>query len=101
MALDFLCRETRRHLFEIDDDGFAYLQNILNQFYWRTGQHITPYDDIVLDTNLQKTLISIIDEYMTSCDLNRDRQKNLFIMEFRGVLNYFIRHKISVICYGD
>lgn len=35
MALDFLCRETRRHLFEIDDDGFAYLQNILNQFYWR------------------------------------------------------------------
>lgn len=101
MALDFICRETNQHLYEINDKGFSYLDVIFQNFYYRTGQRITPYDDIILDKNIQKILIDIIDDEMKNKDLNKDRERNLFIMEFRGVLNYFLRHKISVICYGD
>lgn len=74
---------------------------IFQNFYYRIGQRITPYDDIILDKNIQKILIDIIDDEMEHKDLNKDRERNLFIMEFRGELNYFLRHKISVICYGD
>lgn len=54
MALDFICRETNQHLYEIDDKGFSYLDVIFQNFYYRTGQRITPYDDIILDKNIQK-----------------------------------------------
>lgn len=101
MALDFICRETNQHLYEINDKGFLYLKVILQNFHYRTGQNIVPYDDIILDRNNQKILIDIIDDEMKHKDLNKDREQNLFIMEFRGVLNYFLRHQISVICYGD
>lgn len=101
MALDFICRETNQHLYEIDDKGFSYLDVIFQNFYYRTGQNIVPYDNIILNKKNQEILIDIIDEEMMHKDLNKERQRNLFIMEFRGVLNYFLRHKINVIGYGD
>lgn len=101
MALDFICRNTNQHLYELDDKAFAYLEMIFKQVYFRTGIQITPYDDVVLDSGFQKILVAVIDDHIRSADLNKNREKYLFIMEFRGVLNYFLRHGIEIMAYGD
>lgn len=101
MALEFYRYTTNNFLFALSDKQFEYLADIFKTFNQYTGLYIDPYRDMKLTIENQQTLVKIINTYIDSADLNRNKPKTSVILEFKGVLNYFINHKIDLKLIGD
>ncbi|WP_207534839.1 hypothetical protein [Desertivirga arenae] len=101
MALDFYRRDTQEYLFGLGDQQFHNLQEIFKEFQYRTGLIIDQYGDTVLSIENQQTLIKIIDGFIEKTDLNKDKAKTVSIIEFRGLLNYFITNRVDLQLKGD
>lgn len=101
MALDFHRLDNNEYLFGLDDKTLDALGEIFEMFTHWTGLVIDPYGDLKLPTENQQTLITIIDKYIEKTDLNKDKAKTSTILEFKGLLKYFIRNKIDLELLGD
>jgi hypothetical protein len=101
MALDFYKPGNNDLLFRLNEEQLDQLSDIFIQFKQWTGLIIDPYGTMNLTTENQVTLISVIDKYINSTDLNKDKQKTVAIIEFRGLLNYFSKNKTDLRLIGD
>lgn len=101
MALDFHRLGNREYLFGLDDQTINNLNDIFKTFTQWTGQTIDPYGDLKLSTENQKTIITIIEKYIEMTDLNKDKIKTSTILEFKGLLKYFVNNKIDLEILGD
>ncbi len=102
MALDFYIHNTKEYLFSLESTKFSDLaQEIFLHFKYRTGISIDEYGDTKLSVENQQTLIKIIDEYAEKTDLNINKSKTKNILEFRGLLLYFIKKGYNLELFGD
>ncbi|RDB07401.1 hypothetical protein [Runella aurantiaca] len=96
MALDFYRLDNNEYLFKLEGKELADLAEIFNMFTQWTGLFIDPYGDIKLPLENQEILIRVIDEYITSTDLNKDKAKTSSILGFKGLLLYFTKNKVDL-----
>ncbi len=102
MGLDFFKLGTKEHLFCLESSQYSYLEpEIFTKFQHWTGIYIDEYGDTRLSVANQKALIKIIDEYIERTDLNKNKAKTKSILEFRGLLSYFISRDYSLELFGD
>lgn len=101
MALDFHRLDNKEYLFGLDDKSLDALANIFETFTHWTGLVIDPHGDLKLSTENQQTIITIIDKYIESTDLNKDKTKTSTILEFKGLLKYFLNQNIDLALVGD
>jgi hypothetical protein len=101
MALDIHRLDNNEFLFGLDGNKYNRLFEIFENYKNWTGILIEQYDDTKLSVENQKTLIKIIDMYIETTNINLDKQKTTTILEFRGMLNYFINSNISIELLGD
>ena len=93
MALDIHRLDNDEHIFGLDNDG---LYIIFEQFKKRTGIEIDWYGDTILNIENQKLLVQLIDEYIKRTDLNINKKLTTVVLEFRGLLNMFIKKNILI-----
>ena len=101
MALDFHRLDNNEYLFGIEGEHFTCFLPILEIFYQCTGLEIDQYKDMQLTKENGQALLKIIDNYILQTDLNRDKKCTSAILEFKGLLKYFISKDISFSLYGD
>ena len=101
MALDFHRLDTNEHLFGLDDEQFDYLSEIFQAFTRWTGLVIDQYGDFKLTADNQKTLVRIIEKYVSQTDLDKDKQKTSVILEFKGILGFLSNRNIDLKLLGD
>lgn len=101
MALDIHRLDNHDHLFGIDDIKFKNLNDIFTAYKHWTGISINQYDDTRLTVGGQQTMIKIIDDYVKKTNLNQDKAKTTDILEFRGLLTYFIHNNYDIEFFGD
>jgi hypothetical protein len=101
MALDFHRLDNDEYLFGIDGEHYTCLLPILKTFNQWTGLEVDQYKDVQLTKENCQTLLKIIDNYILETDLNRDKKKTSAILEFKGLLKYFISKDINFALYGD
>jgi putative SOS response-associated peptidase YedK len=101
MALDFHRLDNNDYLFKLEDAELMHLSGIFETFSHYTGLVIDPYADMILTIANQETLIKIIDKYIDTANLHEDRQKTAAIAAFRGILHFFVSHKIGWKLKGD
>jgi hypothetical protein len=101
MALDFHRLDNKDFLFALDDREYDYLSEIFDSFTHWTGLIIDQYDKLKLTTENQETLIKIIDKYIDTTDLNKDKKKTSAILEFKGLINLFLNKKVDLELLGD
>jgi hypothetical protein len=101
MALDFCRLDNSEYLFGLDDKHFQALSEIFETFRQWTGLVIDQYDDLTLTPENQQTLIKVIDKYIESIDLNKDKWKTSAVLEFKGVMSYFLKMGIDIELLGD
>ncbi|MDP8171228.1 hypothetical protein QJU96_08010 [Pasteurella skyensis] len=102
MALDFHIYGTEEYLYGLESNKFYDLEeDIFIPFKYRTGIYIDEYGDSQLSVDNQKLLIKIIDEYIEKTDLNKNKSKTKNILEFRGLLLYFIGKNYDLVLLGD
>lgn len=102
MALDFYKLGTKERLFELNSCKYADLEKeIFIAFKHWTGLYIGEYKNSRLSVDNQKTLLKIIDEYVEKTDLNKNKEKTKTILEFRGLLSYFIEKGYELVLLGD
>lgn len=101
MALDFFILENNEYLFGLDSSKYANLETIFESYKRKTGIYIDEYRDTLLSVSNQKVLLKIIDEYVTETDLNVNKIKTTSILEFRGLLSFFISKNYSLKLAGD
>jgi hypothetical protein len=101
MALDLYNLKDNTLLFELDENRCEDLGVIFETYRHWTGLTISAYSDQKLTIGNQQILIKIIDKYLEVNDLNKDRKLTSAIIEFKGLLNYFIFHEISLHLKGD
>ena len=101
MALDFCRLDNSEYLFGLDDKQFQALSEIFETFRQWTGLVIDQYDDLKLTPGNQQTLIRVIENYIDSIDLNKDKWKTSTILEFKGVLSHFLKQGIDIELVGD
>ncbi len=102
MALDFYILATKEYLFGLESNKFFDLEKeIFIPFRHRTGIYINEYGNSRLSVDHQKLLVKIIDEYIKKTDLNKDKSKTKNILEFRGLLFFFIQKNYNLELFGD
>jgi hypothetical protein len=101
MALDFHRLDNNEYLFGLDDRQFQALFEVFETFRQWTGLVIDQYDDLKLTPDNQQTLIKVIDKYIDSTDLNKDKQKTSTILEFKGIMSYFSKWGVDIKLVGD
>jgi len=101
MALDFHRLDNNEFLFSLGGRQFTYLSDIFDTFTQWTGLVIDQYDDLKLTTENQETLIKIIDKYIDTTDLNKDKKKTSAILEFKGLIGFFLNKKVDLELLGD
>ena len=101
MALDFCRLDNREYLFGLDDKQFQALFEIFETFRQWTGLVIDQYGDLTLTPENQLTLIKVIDKYIDSTDLNKDKLKTSAVLEFKGIMSYFLKMGINIELVGD
>lgn len=101
MALDFHRLDNNEHLFGLGDKTLHDLSDIFETFTHWTGLIIDPYGDLKLSTENQQTIIAIIEKYIEATDLNKDKVKTSNILEFKGLLKFFVKNKIDLELLGD
>lgn len=101
MALDFHRLDNKEFLFTLTGKQFDALFEIFETFGQQTGLVIDQYDDLKLTPENQQTLIKVIDKYIDSTDLNRDKWKTSAVLEFKGVMLYFLKMGIDIELVGD
>jgi hypothetical protein len=101
MALDIHRLDNNEYLFGLDSSKYEHLFDIFESYLNWTGIYIDEYGDTKLAVENQKTLIKIIDKYVENTNINLDKKKTITILEFRGMLNYFINSNISIELLGD
>lgn len=101
MALDFHRFDNKELLFQIDDKKFGILSEIFELFTQWTGIMIDQYGDLKLTIGYQLTIVKIIDKYIETTDLNKNKLKTTAIIEFKGVLIFLINKKIELELLGD
>ncbi len=102
MALDFYKLGTKEYLFGLESEKYFDLEkDIFIPFKYRTGLYIDEYKNGNLSVENQKTLVTIIDEYIDKTNLNKNKQKIKTILEFRGLLLYFIKKEYNLELHGD
>ncbi len=101
MALDFHRLDNDEYLFGIDGEQYTYLLPIFETFYQWTGLAIDQYKGVQLTKENCQPILKVIDGYILQTDLNRDKKKTSAILEFKGLLKYFISRDINFVLYGD
>jgi hypothetical protein len=101
MALDFHSLDNNNYLFSLDDKQYDYLSDVFTMFTHWTGLIIDQYGDMRMTTGNQQTLINIIDKYIDTTDLNKDKKKISAILEFKGLLKFFSNKNITFQLSGD
>ena len=101
MALDFLILENKEHLFGLESQKYSELEEIFETFKLWTGIYIDEYGDTDLTISNQKALIKIIDQYINETNINLDKNKTISILEFRGLLSFFIKKNYDLKLVGD
>ncbi len=101
MALDFYKLDDNEYLCGLDDEKFDRLSEIFQKFTHWTRLVIDQYENQILTTENQRTLIKIIDGYISAADLNKDRQKTREIIEFGALLKFYIENEIDLKLVGD
>lgn len=101
MALDFYRLDNNEYLFKLNEEQFSYLQQIFISFSQWTGLVIDAYSDFKLTTENQQTLIKVIEKYIEANDLNVNKKMTSVIIEFKGLLHYFISKNIDIQIKGD
>ena len=101
MALDFHKKDNKEYLFGLDNEYFNFLSEIFEKFNLWTGLSINQYDDLELSIENQKILIKIIDKHIEENDLNRNKKQTSAILEFKGLLKYFLAKNIDLKLFGD
>jgi hypothetical protein len=62
---------------------------------------IDQYGDLKLTIGDQLTIVKIINKYIETTDLNKNKLKTTVIIEFKGVLIFLINKKIELELLGD
>ena len=101
MALDIHKQDNNEYLFGLDSSKYEHLFEIFESYQNWTGTYIDQYGDTKLTIENQKTLIKIIDKYVENTNINLDKKKTITILEFRGLLTYFINSNINIELLGD
>ncbi len=101
MALDFFINKTEKHLFSLESYKYNHLEEIFTNFKYRTGIYIDEYGDSRLNIGDQKLIIQLINEYVEKTDLNKNKLKTKTILEFSGLLSYFIENNYNLELFGD
>lgn len=101
MALDFHRLDNEEFLFSLTGKQFDALFEIFETFRQWTGLVIDQYDDLTLTPENQQALIKVIDKYVDSTDLNKDKWKTSAVLEFKGVMSYFLKMGIDIELLGD
>ncbi len=101
MALDFHNINTDELVFCLADTDFHHLLPIFSEFEHWTGIKIDQYSDTKLNNGNIKSLIKIIDKYIKEKNLNENRLQTSTVIEFKGVLKYFLSNNIDVELLGD
>jgi hypothetical protein len=101
MALDFHRLDNNEFLFGFDDTSSGFLKEIFETYTCWTGLIIDEYGNSKLTTANQEIIITIIDKYSATTDLNKDKLKTSAILEFKGLLKYFTNNKIDLKLLGD
>ena len=101
MALDFHRLDNNDFLFSLNERQYDYLSDIFDTFTHWTGHIIDQYDDLKLTTENQETLIKIIEKYIDTTDLNKDKKKTSAILEFKGLISFFLNKKVDMELLGD
>lgn len=101
MGLDFHRLYNNEFLFRLDDQQFGYLEEIFKTFSQWTGLVIDQYADFQLSVENQGTLVKIISKYVDVNDLNRDKHSVTAILEFKGLLKFFISQQADLRIMGD
>jgi len=103
MALDIHRLDNDEHIFGLSDseNGYGFVDIIFERFATKTGIYIDWYSNTVLDVNNMKFLIQLIDAYIKSTDLNKNKNATTSILGFRGILDMLASKEISVKLVGD
>lgn len=101
MALDFYRFDNREYLFKLEDKELTDLSELFERFTQWTGLFIDPYGEINLSVENQEILLKIIDKYVASTDLNKDKGKTSSILGFKGLLLYFTKNNVGLQLKGD
>lgn len=101
MAITVRGQDDDKTLFILDDRKCELLSEILETYKQWTGLVIDVYGDTKLTTENQQTLVKVIDAYISSADLNKDKQRTVFTLEMRALLSLSISNNYDLICYGD
>ena len=101
MALDIHRSDNNEYIFGLDDERYNGLYKIFEQFKSRTGIEIDQYSDTNLNIKNIEFLITLIDNYIEKPDLNKNEKKTSIILEFKGLLNMFLKNNISIKLIGD
>ena len=101
MALDIHRLDNNDYIFGLNDEWQSCLDVIFKRYERSTGIYIDPYKDTILDLDNMKFLIKLIDEYVQKMDLNMNRKQTSIILEFKGMLNLFVKKNIALKLYGD
>jgi len=101
MALDFHRLDNSDFLFGLDDRQYNYLTEIFDKFTQWTGLVIDQYGHIKLTVENQITLVKIIEKYIDAIDLNKDKKKTSAILEFKGLIKFFLIKKVDLELCGD
>ncbi len=101
MALDIHRLDNNEYLLGLDSNKYDHLFEIFESYKNWTGILIEQYNDTILSVENQKTIVKIIDKYIETTNINLDKQKTITILEFRGMLIYFINSNIGIKLLGD
>lgn len=101
MPLDFHNADDNELIFSLDETQFMLLNEILAQYFYRTGMQIDYYQDQALSVANQQTLAKIINAYIQTTDLNRNKNKTLAIIEFLSYLKFCTARKWDLVLLAD
>jgi len=101
MALDFHRLDNNEYLFGLDENKYNLLDDIFQTYKSWTGISIDQYGDTKLSIENQKTLIKIVDDYISKTNLNQDKQKTVTVIEFKSLLTFFSNSEIDLKIIGD
>ncbi|MCL1992120.1 MAG: hypothetical protein FWG66_04150 [Spirochaetes bacterium] len=101
MALDIHRADNNEYIFGLDDERYNGLLVIFEQFKNSTGIFIDQYGNTDLDLKNIRFLIKLIDNHVEKTDLNKDKKETSIILEFKGLLNMFLKNNIPVKLRGD
>ena len=101
MALDFYRLDNDEYLFGLNDNQYTFLFEIFETFRHSTGLVIDQYGDLKLTTENQLVLIKVIDKYIETNDLHKNKLRIAAILEFKGLLTFFSNRKIDLKLLGD